>query len=190
MKVVKKHFIDCVKEETWLNEMSAKGFALIGCTGHKYVFTESQPGEYIYRIELLNRDPNHPASLEYLQFIKGTDIEHIASDLNWIYLRKKSVDGAFEIYSDIDSRIKHYQKANRVPAIVGFGLALLSLLCVCVTLVALYRGISLYRGMIAVVVMALLIISTGFVGVGVLKMHWNPLRKKMKELKKDKMIME
>ena len=82
MKVVRKFFMDCDKEETWLNEMSGKGLALIGGAGSKYVFENSSPGEYIYRIVWLDRDPNHPASLEYLQFLKGTDIEHITSDIS------------------------------------------------------------------------------------------------------------
>ena len=186
MKVVRKFFMDCDKEETWLNEMSDKGLAQIGGAGSKYVFENSSPGEYIYRIVWLEHDPNHPASLEYLQFLKGTDIEHITSDINWVYLRKKSANGAFEVYSDRDSKIKHYQKASIVSAMLAFGFALISLLSVCTTLVGFYRDSD---NMIAVLMMALAVI-TGVVGVWLLKKYWYPFHKKIRKLKEDKVIME
>jgi len=184
MKVVRKFFLDCEKEEAWLNEMSAEGFALLGVSGGKYVFENSQPGEYIYRIVGLDRDPNHPASLEYLQFLKGTNIEHITSDLNWVYLRKESADGAFEVYSDIDSKLKQYRKANLVSTI-GFGFALISLLNVCSALLGLHRG-----NHDIVVIVVVFAVITGFFGIWILKRHWYPLHKKRKALKKDKMIVE
>ena len=186
MKVVRKFFMDCDKEEAWLNEMSDKGLALIGGAGSKYVFENSSPGEYIYRIVWLEHDPNHPASLEYLQFLKGTDIEHITSDINWVYLRKRSASGAFEVYSDIDSKIKHYRKASLVSAMLAFGFTLISLLSVCTTLVGFYRDSD---NMIAVLMMALAII-TGIVGVWLLKKYWLPFHKKIRKLKEDKVIME
>lgn len=41
-----------------------------------------------------------------------TGVEYVAHYLRWVYFRKKSADGAFDIYSDINSRIRHYQKIS------------------------------------------------------------------------------
>lgn len=99
------------KEEKWLNEMSAKGMQLVDVSfGIRYVFEEGMSGEYIYRLELLENLPSNVESTAYLHFLEETGVEHVASYLRWVYLRKKASDGDFEIYSDTDSKIKHYKR--------------------------------------------------------------------------------
>ncbi|MEG1434816.1 MAG: DUF2812 domain-containing protein [Gordonibacter sp.] len=44
---------------------------------------------------------------EYLRFMEDAGIEQVASLGRWIYFRKRTDGGAFELFSDIDSRIKH-----------------------------------------------------------------------------------
>lgn len=51
---VRKLFTDYEKEEQWLNERSAKGYALTQYSWARYVFDESGKGEYIFRIEPLD----------------------------------------------------------------------------------------------------------------------------------------
>lgn len=97
-------------EERWLNEKSANGEHLTDVGFCRYVFEEGEHGKYIYRLEMLERSPSHYRSVEYLRFLEETGVEHIASFLKWVYLRKKASDGPFDIYSDIDSKIKHYQR--------------------------------------------------------------------------------
>lgn len=60
---------DFEKEEKWLNEMSAKGMQLVGVGIFKYIFEEGNPGEYFYRIELLEELPTHPESISYIRFM-------------------------------------------------------------------------------------------------------------------------
>ncbi len=36
--------------------------------------------------------------------------EHVSSILRWVYFRKKASEGPFDLYSDLDSRIRHYGK--------------------------------------------------------------------------------
>lgn len=108
--VVWKFYYDFEKEEKFLNQMSEKGLALTGYTWGRYVFEDAPKGEYIYRIELLENPLNHPTSREYLSFMEETGVERIASYNRWVYFRKKAADGEFEIYSDIDSKIKHYKR--------------------------------------------------------------------------------
>ncbi len=97
-------------EERWLNEKSAKGEQLTDVGVCRYVFEDGEPGKYIYRLEMLENFPNHYKSREYLKFLEETGVEHIGSVLKWVYLRKKASDGPFDIYSDIDSKIKQYER--------------------------------------------------------------------------------
>ncbi len=97
-------------EEKWLNEKSANGEHLTDVRFCKYIFEDGEPGKYIYRLEMLEEYPNHYKSVEYIRFLEETGVEHIASILKWVYLRKKASDGPFDLYSDIDSKIKHYER--------------------------------------------------------------------------------
>ena len=110
--IVHKAYWDYEKEERWLNEMSAKGMTLSDYSWCRYVFVETPNNEYIYRIELLKNLAAHPESIKYIKFLEENGIEFVTSYLRWIYLRKKSSEGEFEIYSDIESKIKHYSKIN------------------------------------------------------------------------------
>lgn len=108
--IVRKAYWDYEKEENWLNEMSAKGLALTDYSWCRYVFTETPENEYTYRIELLNNLPSHPESRAYIRFLEENGVEFVASYMRWIYLRKKTSVGPFEIYSDKDLKIKHYRR--------------------------------------------------------------------------------
>jgi len=98
------------KEEQWLNEMSAKGMALIHAGICRYVFEDEEPGKYQYRIQLLDNLPGNGKSRAYLQFLEETGVEHIASIIRWVYLRKKVEDGPFELYSDVESTIRYLRR--------------------------------------------------------------------------------
>jgi len=98
------------KEEKWLNEMSSQGMALVSVGLFKYEFADDTPGKYTYRIELLDNLPSATKSKAYLQFLEETGAEHIASIFRWVYLRKKTEDGPFDLYSDIGSKIKYLKR--------------------------------------------------------------------------------
>jgi hypothetical protein len=51
-----------------------------------------------------------PASQEYLRFMDDAGIETVATYMRWVYFRKRADGTPFEIYSDLDSRIAHYQR--------------------------------------------------------------------------------
>ena len=104
------------KEEKWLNEMSANGWQLKSVGVCTYHFEEGEPGEYIYRLELLNNHHTHIKSGQYINFIEGTGAEHIGSFARWVYFRKKAGLGGFELYSDVRSRISHL---NRILLLNG-----------------------------------------------------------------------
>lgn len=108
-KVIRKWFWiwDFDKEEKWLNEMAARGLALCAVGYCRYEFEECRPGEYGVRLELLKNKPSHPESEQYIRFIEDTGAEQVGSYLSWVYFRKKTAEGAFDLHSDLDSRIRH-----------------------------------------------------------------------------------
>ncbi len=120
------------QEEKWLNEMASKGLQLVSVGWCRYVFEEGDPGEYTYRLELLENLPTHAESLQYIRFLEDTGAKYIGNVLRWSYFKKKVTDGAFDLFSDIDSRIKHL---NRISLLIlpffimdlAFGLSNLSL---------------------------------------------------------------
>jgi hypothetical protein len=65
-----RFFLDFTKEEQWLNEMAAKGLQLISVSAPQYVFEEGMPGEYIYRLELLEKAPGSAEGRTYLSFVE------------------------------------------------------------------------------------------------------------------------
>ncbi|HEY5561035.1 MAG TPA: DUF2812 domain-containing protein [Clostridiaceae bacterium] len=97
--------------------MAAKGmnFLFYSAIG-RYLFEEGTPGEYIYRIELLKDSPKHPESRVYIKFMEDTGIECVATYMRWVYFRKKASEGAFDLYSDYESKIKHYK---RISSLIG-----------------------------------------------------------------------
>jgi hypothetical protein len=81
------------KEEKWLNEMSAKGLQLCDVGYCRYTFEEGTPGEYVYRLEMLDNMPGHAESKHYIDFIEDTGAEQIGTLGRWVYFRKKAEGG-------------------------------------------------------------------------------------------------
>ena len=105
---------DFEKEENWLNEMAMNGWVLDGVGYCTYHFIRCEPGEYSVRLEM------HPNDEDYIGFMRETGAEYVGRMMMWIYFRKKTADGPFDLFSDIDSRIDHLNKIGRMISIVGF----------------------------------------------------------------------
>ena len=123
MTINKLFFVwDFEKEEEWLNEMALKGWVLKRVGFTSYHFEACEPGEYTIRLEM------RPHDEDYLTLMEDTGAEYIGRIVAWIYLRKKTENGTFDIFSDIDSRIRHLDRICKLLLIVGamnllFGLA-------------------------------------------------------------------
>ena len=98
---------DFDKEQAWLNEMAAKGLAMVSYGFCRYDFEETDPGAYRVALELLPHSPNHPESEQYLRFLEETGVEQVGSWMRWIYVRKKADGGEFELLSDRKSKVEH-----------------------------------------------------------------------------------
>ena len=114
---------DFDKEEQWLNEMAAKGLALVSVGFCKYEFEDCVPGEYRVCLQLLDKLPRHPEMQKYIEFMEETGAEHVGSFTRWIYFRKKAAEGSFEVFSDNASRVKYLTNITSfVSLIIGLNL--------------------------------------------------------------------
>lgn len=189
-QVVRKFFMDFEKEEAWLNEMSAKGLALVEYSWARYVFEESAKGEYIYRLELLEKDPKEES--DYLQFMEETGAERVPAGVpakakrtlinqRWVIFRRKASEGPFQIYSDTDSKIKHYQRIHNVY----LSLALLELIIGSfnIMLMMLNTSSNIYK-INLIVGVPVIILGLFFVWLSL------PVRRKIARLQHEKLIRE
>lgn len=117
-KIVRKWFWtwDFDKEEEWLSQMAANGLGLCSVGFCRYEFEACAPGEYQYRLELLDHMTSHVESEQYLSFLEETGVKHVGTFGRWVFLRKKKDEGPFDLFSDNASRITHL---NRILLLIG-----------------------------------------------------------------------
>ena len=108
-------------EERWLNEEAARGWVLDGVGYCTYEFKSCEPGEYAVRLEPLQNAVDTNVSQEYIAFVEETGAEYVGRVMKWVYFRKKVADGGFELFSDIDSRIRHLKRILELVAFVAGG---------------------------------------------------------------------
>ena len=101
------------KEERWLNEMAQQGWALMSVGFLYYVFERCEPGAYTIRLEMHKRDES------YVSFIEQTGAEYVGRMALWIYFRKSSELGPFDLLSDLDSKIEHLGRISTMLTIFG-----------------------------------------------------------------------
>ena len=95
------------KEEAWLNDMAAQGKALVSARYITYEFEDSAPGEYAVRLEMLEHAPDSPEGRQYIEFVESTGAEYVGKVMKWVYFRKKTADGDFELHGDNATRFRH-----------------------------------------------------------------------------------
>ena len=101
------------KEERWLNTMAQQGWVLDKLGFCRYEFVRCEPGAYTVRLEMREHDE------AYLSFMADTGAEYVGRMMKWIYFRKKTEDGSFDIFSDVDSRIAHLERMCQTMKILG-----------------------------------------------------------------------
>ncbi len=110
------------REEAWLNRMATQGLVLSRVRWRRYTFEEMEPKTYAVRLEFLNGATWTNLTQDYIQFVKETGAEYLGHRRHWAYFRKPLSSGGFDLFSDIDSRIKHL---NRVLSALSGTLAML-----------------------------------------------------------------
>lgn len=103
------------EEDRWLNGMAQRGWVLDGlgfCTFH---FRRCEPGEYTVRLQLAESIGDR----EYIDFVESTGAEYVGRMVKWIYFRKKTADGPFELFSDVASLIAQTDRILWMLGVVG-----------------------------------------------------------------------
>ena len=101
------------KEDQWLNAMAQQGWVLDKVGFCRYEFIRCEPGEYTVRLEMREHDE------AYLGFMADTGAEYVGRMVKWIYFRKKTELGRFDIFSDLDSKIAHLDRMCQTMKILG-----------------------------------------------------------------------
>lgn len=121
-KVTKWYWVwDYEKEELWLNAMAQEGWALQRVGFATYYFERTEPGEYVVRLECRKKDEG------YVSFVMDMGAEYIGRIAMWVYFRRKTELGEFELNSDLDSRIEQLTRIGRMLLLVGIGNLLIGL---------------------------------------------------------------
>ena len=110
---------DFDREEKWLNDMANRGWVLDNVGFAKYDFVECEPGEYSVRLEMLANQPASAEGQDYIDFVEETGAEYIGNVMKWVYFRKKAADGEFDLFSDIDSRVKHMDRIIKMTGAIA-----------------------------------------------------------------------
>lgn len=120
-KVIHKWFWvwDFDKEEKWLNEMAAKGLALVAVGWCRYEFEDCVPGEYKICLDFLENKCSRVENEKYIAFLEETGAEQVGTMSRWVYFRKKVSGEDFQIFSDNDSRIRYLTRIIRFIAVLG-----------------------------------------------------------------------
>lgn len=114
-KIVRKFFWvwEFEKEEQWLNAMAQSGWVLSKVGFCAYHFVPCQPGEYTVRMEM------HQPDDAYLQFMEDTGAQYVGRIFQWVYFRKKTDLGGFDLFSDLDSRLAHLKRIGNCLGLLG-----------------------------------------------------------------------
>lgn len=118
-------YFDKDKEVTWLNEMAAKGWAMTSFGCCVYHFEPCRPGEYLYQIDF--GEGAFSVSEDYREFMSEAGVEIVGVWGPYVFLRRKAEEGAFELYTDVESNMEHYIKI-RTMLKIGFILETLCLI--------------------------------------------------------------
>lgn len=117
-KTIRKWFWawDFDKEEEWLENMARNGWVLDGVVFCTYHFIKTEPGEYSVRLQYL---PIAEENTDYTNLLEESGAERVGRMVQWVYYRKKTADGPFQLFSDLDSRITHLEKIAKLMLIIA-----------------------------------------------------------------------
>lgn len=139
-----KLYYDKDEEEAWLKKMCLNGWAFKKFFLGFYTFKECEPGEYNYQIDLL--DSWNGEKRDYVAFMEDTGVEVICQWSRWVYLQKKASDGPFEMYTDFESKITHFNKIKNFFTVA----LLLEIICLFIEAMATVNTGSYVFGMFTV----------------------------------------
>lgn len=161
------------KGEKWLREKSEEGLQLYKVRLGRYYFKENKSIKYKYEVQLLNIFDIKGENEKYIKFLDEMGIELVDRLWMWGYFRKLDNEDSFEIFSDIDSKIKNLVKL-RFLCLFALNLNVLSVI---INNISSNDG-NKFMGLISSIF--IVILATG---IGI-------LNKKVRKLKRERIIRE
>lgn len=101
---------DYEKEEAFLNEMARAGWNLTAVGFCRYIFRRGNEGEYIYKLDMVERTESDEVKESYFNFLTDCGIRVVGDFKDWIYLQKRASDGPFDMKNDTYSKLRQVNK--------------------------------------------------------------------------------
>ena len=101
---------DYEKEEAFLNEMARAGWNLSAVGFCRYIFRRGTPGEYIYKLDMVERSESDEVKESYFNFLTDCGIRVVGEFKDWIYLQKRAADGPFDTKNDTYAKLRQVNK--------------------------------------------------------------------------------
>lgn len=161
------------KGEKWLRKKSEEGFQLYKVSLGRYYFKEEKSKKYKYEIQLLSIFNINNENEKYIEFLDEMGVELVDRLWMWGYFRKLDNEDSFEIFSDIDSKMKNLVKL-RFLCLFALNLNVLSVI---INNISSNDG-NKFMGLISSIF--IIILATG---IGILS-------KKLRKLKRERIIRE
>ena len=98
------------KEEQWINEMAKEGWQLTAIGFCRYIFRRGTPGEYIYKLDVVERTASDEVKESYFNFLTECGICVVGEFKDWIYLQKRAADGPFDMKDDTYAKLRTVNK--------------------------------------------------------------------------------
>ncbi len=111
---------DYEHEEAFLNEMARAGWNLTAVGFCRYIFRRGNEGEYIYKLDMVERTESGEVKESYFNFLTDCGIRVVGDFKDWIYLQKRASDGPFDMKNDT------YAKLRQVNKVYSFSLRTVS----------------------------------------------------------------
>lgn len=132
---------DIEREEKWLNEMAAAGWLLEKWDGRfRYTFRRGERGAWLYKIDMVEDGAKGLDGEEYVSFLGECGIEVACRHNQWLFLRKRVVDGPFDTTDALYARLRI---TNKVYSYAIRALCYLVVICfVAMAISMLGRGLT------------------------------------------------
>lgn len=98
------------QEEQWINEMAKEGWNLTAVGFARYIFRRGTPGEYIYKLDMVERTASDEVRESYFNFLTECNIRVVGELKDWLFLQKKAADGPFDMKDDTYAKLRHINK--------------------------------------------------------------------------------
>lgn len=98
------------QEEQWINEMAKEGWNLTAVGLCRYIFRRGTPGEYIYKLDIVERTASDEVRESYFNFLTECNIRVVGELKDWLFLQKKAAEGPFDMKDDTYAKLRHINK--------------------------------------------------------------------------------